>query len=35
MIKNKVLNIKIIFKILKYVKNNLGFQANFYSLKTS
>ena len=37
MIKNKVLGIKIIFKIylkiLKYVKNSFGFQTNFCSIK--
>ena len=31
MIKNKILDIKIIFKILKHVKNILGFQIDFYS----
>ena len=31
MIKNKTLDIKIIFKILKHVKNILGFQIDFYS----
>ena len=34
MIKNKILHIKNIFKILKkYVKNILSFQTNFYSTK--
>ena len=37
MIKNKILDIKIIFKtylkILKQIKNILSFQTNFYSTK--